>query len=961
MSTRPVRWSTVFSRAVAATDVESGTARDAFSLARLEILFSLLRAAGAVIAVVGLATQRPVDAAGERVSITAPSAMNLLALLVALGVALYARAATSPDLLRRLGVAVIAFDVLFFAAYSAMFHDVRGAGSFAGLLAIIEGPVRLRVRPALACCAGVAAVAMLWPQADSAGFRQSPIAVLVLATGVGGCAIVVTRFARRTTATLRRAQEQFSAAFQHASIGMAVVDAEGVLVQVNHALAEMLDRPEEELIDAPAESLVDHESRTETLAALGEAHSGHGMRIHARLARSGEMRWGLLTFSKLATVPGVGDQLVLHVEDVTDRRRFEERLAHQAGHDSLTGLPNRAQLVERIGHELGSTPTRIAVLYIDLDRFKHVNDTCGHSSGDQMLVDVAERLGEVVRPGDVVARLGGDEFVVLCHDVAGLGEINPIAERVLTALSVPFIVDGEIFYVGASIGIALPAVGDTPETLLRDADTAMYLAKDAGGGRHQVFVPSMRAAALRRHDLEAALRAALELGELELHYQPTVDLRTREVCSMEALLRWHHPLRGDISPSEFIPVAEETDLIIDLGTWVLREAMRTAVEWADVYPPGRVPTMCVNVSRRQLAQVGFTRLVGDLLAETGAAADAICLEVTETALSGEVDPIVDALDSLRRLGVRLAIDDFGTGHASLTYLSRFPVDVLKIDRSFVTGLGIDAGSAAIVGSVTAMGHAFGLNVVAEGVENELQLRCLLDLGCDVGQGYLFSRALARTQATAFGLLDLVWPEVPAQRTSGQVGAAAPNALARPARRVPADPAMRYRLLLDLARDVTGCRDLPTVMGRTFTSLRQITHFTGGSIQLIDANSEIGIAAADPPATAEAMAARIPVGQGVSGTIALTGEPRYIADITADPKVTTARRTKSSSAGVRSYFGVPLISDGRVIGVLQIDSVDPDAWEEEDRLLVLAFAPIVAAAVDNALHFTSHGEPAAHAG
>ncbi|HVF20443.1 MAG TPA: EAL domain-containing protein [Mycobacteriales bacterium] len=948
MGARPVRWSRVFSRADP-TAVDRGRSAEAFGLARLEVMFCLLRAAGATLAVFGLLSPRPADTAGAPVSITAPIAVNLLALAFALGVALTARAIRSPGGLHRLGVVAISFDLLFFAAYSALFHDVRGAGTLAGLLAIVEGAMRLGLRGAVGSCAAVATTALIWPQAAIAGFRQSPVNVVVLCTLIGGSTILVTRFARRTTAMLRRAQEQFSAAFQHASIGMAVVDSTGDLVQVNHALADMIGVSEGELTGRSVHELVDVDDCVKVIEAVAEVRTGHGMRLHARLSHTGELRWGLLTFSKLTQVPGVGDQLVLHVEDVTDRRLLEETLAHQAGHDSLTGLPNRAQLVDRIANALASPYPRIAVLFIDLDRFKHVNDACGHSTGDQLLVDVARRLQEVVRPGDVVARLGGDEFVVLCHDVSGTPEIGPIAERVLTTLALPFIVEGEMFFVGASIGVSLPTAEASPDTLLRDADTAMYLAKDAGGGRHQVFVPSMRAAALRRHDLEAAMRAALDHDELELHFQPTVDLRTHEIGSMEALLRWHHPRRGDVSPAEFIPVAEETDLIIDIGTWVLRAAMERSVEWARVFPRGKAPTMCVNVSRRQLAQVGFVGLVARLLEETGADPRGICLEVTETALAGGVEPLVDALEALRRLGVRLAIDDFGTGHASLTYLSRFRVDMLKIDRSFVMGLPGDRGSDSIVGSVTAMGHAFGLQVVAEGVETDEQLARLLELGCDVAQGYLFSRPLPAEPATEFALRGVQWPAVPSQRTVAEAGGPL-TAAARAQRRGTVTAEQRYRLLLDLARDVTGCLDLPTVLERTFSALRQITHFTGGSVQLVDDHGELGIAAADPPATTEAMAARIPLGQGVGGTIAMTGEPRYIADITGDRAVTSARRRRSTSVGVRSYYGVPLICAGGIIGVLQVDSVEADAWTEEDRLLVLAFAPIVAAAVDNARRF-----------
>jgi putative methionine-R-sulfoxide reductase with GAF domain len=327
--------------------------------------------------------------------------------------------------------------------------------------------------------------------------------------------------------------------------------------------------------------------------------------------------------------------------------------------------------------------------------------------------------------------------------------------------------------------------------------------------------------------------------------------------------------------------------------------------------------------------------------------------VTETALTQNVESVVATLHELRHMGVLIAIDDFGTGHASLTYLTRLPVDVLKVDRLFVSGLGRDERSAAIVGAVAAMGRAFSLSVVAEGVEDDEQLRRLRELDVDLAQGYLYSRPVPAAEAVA--LLRAGGPrvEVPSQR-----GAVRRLRTVRRPVATTATPDARYRLMIDLARDVTGARDLPTVLDRTFASLRQLIDFTGGSVQLVDGNDELRLAAADPPATPDAMGMRVPLGHGIGGAIALTGEPRYLPDITADRAVTDARRRRSTSSGVRSYYGVPLITDGRVIGLLQVDSVEADAWDDDDRLVVMTFAPIVAAAVQNAGR--SERDPAVHA-
>ncbi|MHB8342332.1 MAG: EAL domain-containing protein [Mycobacteriales bacterium] len=443
--------------------------------------------------------------------------------------------------------------------------------------------------------------------------------------------------------------------------------------------------------------------------------------------------------------------------------------------------------------------------------------------------------------------------------------------------------------------------------------------------------------------LDHDIRAALTAGEFELHYQPLVDLRTGTFSSVEALLRWPR-WAGEIS--DVIDVAEQSDLILDLGAWVLERALAEPGRWHGCETPAPPFVVCVNVSTRQLVRPGFVTEVARLLAATGTEPAQLGLEITETALADPVEPVVAALTELRELGVQSCIDDFGTGHASLTYLAKFPVDVVKIDSSFVVGLGRDAASEVIVRSVIDMAHALQMTVVAEGVETLGQLEFLLDAGCDVAQGFLFSRPVPRPVGTEIVANAVPWPVEFAGRHARPRGRQPLPAVA---------PSRRYRLMLDLARDVTGRLDLADVLSSSFVALRQLVHFTGGSIQLVE-DARLRLAATDPPATPEALTASIPLGQGVGGQITTTGEPRYLPDITLAPEVSPGQRARSVSGGVRSYFGVPLITAGEVIGVLQIDSLEVDAFAEEDRVTVLAFTPILAAAVQNARLFARERTP-----
>ena len=438
------------------------------------------------------------------------------------------------------------------------------------------------------------------------------------------------------------------------------------------------------------------------------------------------------------------------VRDVTERRTTMDELAHRSTHDALTGLPNRALLLDRARSALGRLarhPGRVGVLFVDLDRFKPVNDSLGHDAGDRLLVEVARRLRRTVRPEDTVARLGGDEFVVLCEDLDGELAGQEVAGRIAAAFAEPVDLHGHRVAPAASIGVATSTdPAQDAEALLRDADAAMYQAKRGEDGalvRVQLFDPGARAALARRLELEHALRYALERGELHLEYQPIVDLASGRVASREALLRWTRSGVGVVAPpGEFVPVAERTGMIRPLGSWVLRQAFAQAAAWGAVPAAARghgaPPGVSVNLSVRQL-NAGLLAELPVMLAETGVDPAAVCLEITETSVMTDVSASVQLLGELKAMGLQLAVDDFGTGYSSLSYLQRLPVDVLKIDRTFVDGLGSEVGDTAIVSATVRMAQALGMQVVAEGVETGLQAERLLSLGCDYAQGWFFGR------------------------------------------------------------------------------------------------------------------------------------------------------------------------------------------------------------------------------
>jgi diguanylate cyclase (GGDEF)-like protein len=503
-------------------------------------------------------------------------------------------------------------------------------------------------------------------------------------------------------------------------------------VEVNGALAEMLARPVEDLRGLAFADLVHPDDQWLPLTPTG---------LRRRLVRGdgGEV-WAAVSAAELADAsPDAGT--IVHVVDVTEEVRTGERLAWSATHDEVTGLANRTHFLDALRQEL-KDPDRpaIAVLFLDLDRFKVVNDSLGHASGDDLLRVMAGRLRDVARPSDLVARFGGDEFTMLVRESdATTG--SSVAEEVRQALAVPADLGESLVDLTTSIGVAvaLPEVRIEAEELVRDADAAMYRAKERGRDRVETFTPETRAASVQALLGRNELRQAIERDEIVPYFQPIVELASGRLSGYEVMARWRHPDRGLLLPDSFLPVAEERGLIGMLGARVLRSALGQLARWqaaGDVIGP---LSIAVNVSARQLVDTTFVDVVASALTECGVAADSLWLELTETALMADVRSATTSLRELRNLGLHLAVDDFGTGYSSLTYLKRFPVEAIKVDRAFVAGLGIDSDDSAIVEAVVRLAGSLGLRVVAEGVETPLQLARLRDLGCGFAQGYLFGR------------------------------------------------------------------------------------------------------------------------------------------------------------------------------------------------------------------------------
>ncbi len=439
-------------------------------------------------------------------------------------------------------------------------------------------------------------------------------------------------------------------------------------------------------------------------------------------------------------------------------RLAKERAVHDALHDQLTGLPNRAFVLDRLTEAIKSGNQELAIFFVDLDRFKIVNDSLGHFAGDSMLVEVAQRLigalGKDRRATDILARLGGDEFIVMVDGVATDAKAQERADHLLAALAAPFVVEGETVHCTASIGVTLSRFGySNPQDILRDADLAMYKAKSRGKSRAELYRPSMYTLAKTRLHLESDMRRALDNGEFELHYQPIIGLARADLIGFEALVRWRHPQRGLVPPSDFIDIAEETGFIVPLGLWVAREACRKANAWGETFGRNQAPSVSINISPCQFSQPDLVERARALLVETAVNPSKVKFEITESSTMGDPDRAVQLLKALKALGFAICVDDFGTGHSSLGYLHRLPIDVLKIDRSFVAGMLHNRESRQIVKTILGLASSLGMEAVAEGVETEEQMRELHSLGCQYGQGYLFSRPLPEVDADAYIVLQ----------------------------------------------------------------------------------------------------------------------------------------------------------------------------------------------------------------
>jgi diguanylate cyclase (GGDEF)-like protein/PAS domain S-box-containing protein len=561
--------------------------------------------------------------------------------------------------------------------------------------------------------------------------------------------------AERHMAALRESEERFRSAFDHAA-GMAIVASDGHWIKVNRSLCEMVGYSEQELLATHFQAVTHENDLSNMMSEINKLLTGQTKNFQMEqryIHKQGHAVWILLSVTLVRDSEADSVHLIFQIQDITDRKRAEERLLHDAFHDALTGLPNRALFIDHLKLSVERAKRRqdrqFAVLFLDFDRFKIINDSLGHMVGDQLLVGIARRLEACLRPGDTVARLGGDEFTVLLEDLNDTGEAIEVAERLQQTLSLPFNLKGSEVFTTVSIGIALSTIGyDYAEEVLRDADTAMYRAKLNGKARHEVFDKAMHASAMTLLQLETDLRRAVERKEFVLHYQPIVAFETGVIRGFEALVRWQHPERGFISPGDFIPIAEETGLIIPIGQWVLEEACRQIRKWQEQYPQHPPLQISVNLSGKQFTQPTLIDQIRRVLRETGIDPRSLKLEITESMMMENIDTAINMLEQLRMLGIELSMDDFGTGYSSLSYLHRFPISTLKIDRSFVGRMTDNNENSEIVRTIVMLARNLDMNIVAEGVETESQIALLRSLECEYGQGYFFSKPVAAEGAAS---------------------------------------------------------------------------------------------------------------------------------------------------------------------------------------------------------------------
>jgi diguanylate cyclase (GGDEF)-like protein/PAS domain S-box-containing protein len=568
-----------------------------------------------------------------------------------------------------------------------------------------------------------------------------------------GTALVVTRqlLAVRENVKLlaenaaRQNEARFRSLVQHSSDVIIVTKQSGTMRFVSPSATRVLGYDPGELMGKKIADELHPDDRERAAIFFGEAARAPGV--------TGPTEWrfrqpdGSWMHAEILATNLLGDPtvrgIVLNTRDVSERKRLEEQLTHQAFHDPLTGLANRALFRDRVSHALALARRQghpITVLFLDLDDFKKVNDSLGHAEGDRLLIAAGERFLCCARAADSVARLGGDEFAILIEHVDGSDGRAGLLERLSSAMEHPFRLSGNQVQVSVSIGVATATGDETADDLLRNADVAMYAAKRRGKGRSETYESRMYADVRSRLEMEAALREAIDKNELTLHYQPIVSLRTGAVYGVEALVRWDHPHYGHLLPQHFVPLAEETGLIVRMGGWVMRQACTQVQQWRAAHP--EIPlSVSVNISGRQLQGTGITQEIQEALESSGVDPSAVVLEITESVLMQQTESVLERLRQLKALGVRLAIDDFGTGYSSLSYLQRFPIDILKIAKPFVDEVGAGVDRSALARAIVGLGETLRLRTIAEGIELGEQRAALIQLGCELGQGHLFAPAM----------------------------------------------------------------------------------------------------------------------------------------------------------------------------------------------------------------------------
>lgn len=577
-----------------------------------------------------------------------------------------------------------------------------------------------------------------------------------LTTALLECAIRGAVRSAQAIEALRASEERYELTAHGGNDGLWDWDLKKNEVHFSARWKSMLGYAEDTIGNSPEEwfSRVhpeDYVTLERALAMHVEGQSEHFEHEHRMLHQNGSYYWMMSRGLAVRDETGQGRRMVGSQTDITLRRQAEEKLRYGALHDELTGLPNRPAFMERLRRSLERARLDdqyvFAVLFLDLDRFKIINDSLGHRVGDQLLIEIARRLETALRPSDLVARSGGDEFVVLIDHLREEHDVAYVAERIQKILAVPITLDEREVFSTVSIGITMSSsLCECAEDLLRDADTAMHRAKSNGKARYEIFDPQMREQALRIMQMETDLRRALSRQEFVLYYQPIISFDSGRLAGFEALIRWNHPVRGFIGPGEFIPIAEDNGMINPIGRWVLLEACRQMREWQRKAPGGLPLTMSVNLSGKQFSQPNLIEMIAGILQETGLPASFLKLEITETVIMENSDSAAEMLNELKALGSQLAIDDFGTGYSSFSHLHRFPIDTLKIDRAFVSRMDTSRESSEIVRTILSLAHNLKMSVVAEGVETSSQIKQLRNLGCEYGQGYFLHRPMPAADA-----------------------------------------------------------------------------------------------------------------------------------------------------------------------------------------------------------------------